>query len=1020
MTDLIIDSKTDWTPELLERVWKEIEKISIEELELVPGRDLYTNQFEIVSAEQMLDAYSSIGLPVHYNHWSFGKDFMQQSKQYEKGRVGLAYEMVINSNPCVNLLMEENLAYMQTMVMAHAGVGHNAVFANNVYFKEWTQAGSIIDYMLFARDYVQRCEERYGLREVEAVLDAAHALANHSIDKFKRKHRPKLSEEARLKKLMAEDERRQRELDIILQRTTIDHGNKDPLALDDDDFMEEDEENLLYFIMKKSPNLTRWKREILRIVYKVNQYFSPQGQCVTGDNLVANGTGLVRLDELITQEGYQPRNGVSLLTQGNVYTPISHTYLRRQARVLRVQTATGRVFIGTPEHPLMTLQGGTHSVSRLDQLGLADHLVLNINYTPLSSVEVKLTPLQLDDKVECALCGLQTSYLPTHLTQTHGVNTQSYTGELSSTAHRANKSTNLPTRLPSSLTADMAEILAAIESSTFPTGAASTFSLRGDVRRTAALINKTFGLELQPTADDTSIERLVFSSWGLRQFLEQNFKLDCSLYEIRRSTAAVVKSYLRAVVDRRAIRRSDVGTFELPGYDREHLQHLQTLFSAVGIITEIKTGHRMTIAGLAALLNIEIPADSSTEVLTYSLSVVSTFKAKFEAAIGTNLELPAFSGNPRISCADLVPGGKALIDAIREHVKVQREAHLSSTKHMFWAQKKRAGQRLKDQDLPLLTDLPFVRAEELSRADVMANMAQFELACSVPCSAARELRRRLELAGEHFYDRVVSVQELDELRDVYDVTVPDGHLFWMSGLVSHNTKTLNEGMATFCHTFIMQRLEEKGIITSDAYLAYLGSHSGVVYQPSYNNKHYSGPNPYALGFNILRDIRRICEGGEFTEHSKGRKWIPITEEDKRWFPELLGRKWQDVIKEACFEHRDDSFIMQYLSPKVIRDMKLFTVSIEYEGAENPLAATAIVSEIHDDLGFANIRTALARSKERVNYVPQIVVEGADLEGDRTLYLRYDAYMGRELDEKDAAEVIAYLDDLWGFKVQLEA
>jgi spore cortex formation protein SpoVR/YcgB (stage V sporulation) len=233
------------------------------------------------------------------------------------------------------------------------------------------------------------------------------------------------------------------------------------------------------------------------------------------------------------------------------------------------------------------------------------------------------------------------------------------------------------------------------------------------------------------------------------------------------------------------------------------------------------------------------------------------------------------------------------------------------------------------------------------------------------------------------------------------------------------TKTLNEGMATFCHYYIMGRLEDKGIVTSDAFMAYLQSHSGVVYQPNYDSRHYSGPNPYALGFAIMRDIKRICEGGEFEHRSKGSKWIPITDEDKRWFPELLGRKWQDVVKEAAFEHRDDSFIMQFLSPKVIRDLKLFTVAIEYAADEdNPLSAKAVVSEIHDDVGYANIRTALARSKERVNYVPQIVVEGADLEGDRTLYLRFDSYMDRELDEEDATEVLAYLDTLWGYKVQL--
>jgi len=499
MSKLIINSRTDWTPALLERAWEEIAIISEEELELKPGVDLYPNQFEVVSAEQMLDAYSSIGLPVHYNHWSFGKEFLSNAKAYEKGRMGLAYEMVINSNPCVNLLMEENLAYMQIMVMAHAGVGHNAVFANNVYFREWTHAGSIIDYMLFARDYIRHCEERYGLTEVEQVLDAAHSISMHSIDKYKRKHHPRMSEEQRISALMAEDDRRQRELDIILQRTTITQSDTKALGVEEDkDTFAEEEENVLYYIMKKSPNLARWKREILRIVYKVNQYFSPQGP----------------------------------------------------------------------------------------------------------------------------------------------------------------------------------------------------------------------------------------------------------------------------------------------------------------------------------------------------------------------------------------------------------------------------------------------------------------------------------------------------------------------------TKTLNEGFATFSHHYIMRRLEEKGILTSDAYMAYLQSHTGVIYQPTYKSRHYSGHNPYALGFAVLSDVKRICD--------------EPTKEDEQWFPKLVGKRWQDAVKEAAFEHRDDSFIQQYLSPKVIRDLHLFTVNVKhhYDSQYGHTSTKGTVTEIHDDLGYANIRSALARSKERINYCPQIVVQGADLEGDRTLKLRFDSYMGRTLNEDDANQVLGYIDNLWGYKVQM--
>lgn len=484
---LLITSRTDWTNELIARVYEEIEKIAYEEMEL-EGL-VYPNQIEIITTEQMMDAYASIGLPVHYNHWSFGKDFLKTSKSYQRGRSGLAYEIVINSSPCISYLMEDNSMMMQALVIAHAAFGHNAVFKNNQCFKQWTNAGSIIDYMVFARDYIRKCESRYGPEEVEKVLDAAHALAPHGVDKFKRKYKPILTEEARLKKLIDAEDQHQKELDIILQKTSFREVDLKDEEHDD----AEDEENLLYFIMKKAPMLEQWKREILRIVFKTNQYFYPQGQ----------------------------------------------------------------------------------------------------------------------------------------------------------------------------------------------------------------------------------------------------------------------------------------------------------------------------------------------------------------------------------------------------------------------------------------------------------------------------------------------------------------------------TQNLNEGFASFTHYYIMTRLEEKGILSSDAFLAFIDSHAGVLYQPSYKSKYYSGLNPYALGFAICMDIKRICE--------------KPTDEDKEWFPFLIGKRWQDAVKEAVFDHRDDSFIMQYLSPKVIRDLKLFSVAVTSVDDQQK----AIVSEIHDEVGYRQLRTTLAKSYERINRVPQIIVLGADLEGDRTLRLKYVPYKGRELDTDTATPVADYIDELWGYPVELD-
>ena len=60
-----------------------------------------------------------------YHYWSFGKQFVRDESNYRQGRSGLAYEIVINSNPCISYNMEENSMAMQILVMSHVTFGHN-------------------------------------------------------------------------------------------------------------------------------------------------------------------------------------------------------------------------------------------------------------------------------------------------------------------------------------------------------------------------------------------------------------------------------------------------------------------------------------------------------------------------------------------------------------------------------------------------------------------------------------------------------------------------------------------------------------------------------------------------------------------------------------------------------------------------------------------------------------------------------------------------------------------------------
>ena len=57
------------------------------------GLDTYPIQYELITASQMLDLCSTVGMPVHYAHWSFGKQLLGQERGYRKGISGLAYEL---------------------------------------------------------------------------------------------------------------------------------------------------------------------------------------------------------------------------------------------------------------------------------------------------------------------------------------------------------------------------------------------------------------------------------------------------------------------------------------------------------------------------------------------------------------------------------------------------------------------------------------------------------------------------------------------------------------------------------------------------------------------------------------------------------------------------------------------------------------------------------------------------------------------------------------------------------------
>jgi stage V sporulation protein R len=212
------------------------------------------------------------------------------------------------------------------------------------------------------------------------------------------------------------------------------------------------------------------------------------------------------------------------------------------------------------------------------------------------------------------------------------------------------------------------------------------------------------------------------------------------------------------------------------------------------------------------------------------------------------------------------------------------------------------------------------------------------------------------------------------------------------------TKVMNEGWATFWHYTILNRLHERGQVDDGFMLEFLKSHTNVIAQPAYDSRAYSGINPYALGYALFADLKRICERPDA--------------EDREWFPQLAGGDWHAALDFAMRNFKDESFIAQYLSPRLMREFHLFAIA-DHESEE-----TLRVDSIHDEAGYRRVRKLLAQQHAQESRVPDVQVVRFDRDGDRSLTLRHQRRRGQPLTDA-AAQVVAHLRRLWGFAVRLE-
>jgi stage V sporulation protein R len=242
------------------------------------GLKVYEIEFDIIPSQKMLEIMA-YHIPTNISNWKYGRDYEKQRTIYENSGRSLPYEVVINSDPSRAYLMADNVFAVQCLVMAHV-FGHVNIFAENQYFKNSRQ--DVISVMYEANKRFNSYERRYGLDEVEEIIDAGHSIQLHSSpfdtetenDKRERIFN-QIRETIASKQNLASEYSDllpnnindiDADLDLILQKVKRNLRLKSPV---------EPTSDLLRYIIDNSRMLEDWQKDVLETLRMEGQYFWP-------------------------------------------------------------------------------------------------------------------------------------------------------------------------------------------------------------------------------------------------------------------------------------------------------------------------------------------------------------------------------------------------------------------------------------------------------------------------------------------------------------------------------------------------------------------------------------------------------------------------------------------------------------------------------------------------------------------------------------------------------------------------
>jgi stage V sporulation protein R len=243
----------------LEQIWEVARRF---------GLDPFPTRFEIVPATVMYEV-GSYALPGRYSHWTFGKAYHRMKTMYDFG-LSKIYEVVINTNPSYGFLLETNSPVQNKLVMAHV-LGHVDFFKHNAYFSRTNRR--MVETVSTHSGRMNEYEFRYGRKTVERFLDAVLSVEEH-IDPNFFIRREEAARPPGAKKASRPPGRYDDLWNIGRPAEQTDGHEEDERPRGD----RLPEKDLIYYIMRNSPALKDWQRDVMAMVHEEMEYFVPQMQ----------------------------------------------------------------------------------------------------------------------------------------------------------------------------------------------------------------------------------------------------------------------------------------------------------------------------------------------------------------------------------------------------------------------------------------------------------------------------------------------------------------------------------------------------------------------------------------------------------------------------------------------------------------------------------------------------------------------------------------------------------------------